>query len=245
MIAPVALITGGERGIGRGIAETLLRRGYRVLIAGVDEQAAEEALPDLKQLGEVHFCKCDVGRPDPVRSCIEWIRENWGRLDGLVCNAAHADPARKPIGEVSLDEWQEVIRTNLTGAFLCAQAAAPLLGETNGAIVLIASSRAYQSEPNTFAYSATKGGIVALTHSLAISLGPKVRANAIAPGWIQNEDYDQLRDIDHAQHPVGRVGTPHDIATLCAFLLSPDAGFITGQDFVADGGMTRKMIYAY
>ncbi|MDP0501078.1 MAG: SDR family oxidoreductase [Verrucomicrobiota bacterium JB022] len=245
MSAPVAMITGGERGIGRGIAQTLLRRGYRVLIAGLDEDAAAEALPTLKQLGPVHFCRCNVGYPEAVCSSISWIRENWGRLDALVCNAGHANPERKPITELSLDEWQEVIRTNLTGAFICAQAATPLLHESQGAIVNIASTRAYQSEPNTFAYTASKGGIVALTHSLAISLGPDIRANAIAPGWIQNEDYDDLRPVDHDQHPAGRVGQPADIAELCAFLLSPAARFITGQDFVVDGGMTRKMIYAH
>jgi NAD(P)-dependent dehydrogenase (short-subunit alcohol dehydrogenase family) len=120
----------------------------------------------------------------------------------------------------------------------------PVLRRAGGAaaIVNIASTRALQSEPNTEAYAASKGGIVALTHALAVSLGPAVRVNCISPGWIDVRA-SQLSDQDHAQHPVGRVGKPLDIAKLVLFLLSEDAGFITGQNFVVDGGMTRKMIY--
>lgn len=100
------------------------------------------------------------------------------------------------------------------------------------------------SEPGGEAYGASKGGILALTHALAISLGPEVRVNAIAPGWIHVTD-DPLRPEDHAQHPAGRVGRPVDVAQACLFLASPEqAGFMTGETLVLDGGMTRKMIYA-
>jgi len=115
------------------------------------------------------------------------------------------------------------------------------------------STRALQSEPDCEAYAASKGGLVALTHALAVSLAGKVRVNAISPGWIAVEDFQkpsrrappQLRPEDHSQHPAGRVGQPVDIAALCAFLLSSDAGFITGENIVVDGGMTRKMIYSH
>jgi hypothetical protein len=115
----------------------------------------------------------------------------------------------------------------------------------------VASTRAIQSEPDTEAYAAAKGGMVALTHALAVSLGPHVRVNCISPGWIEVSDWrkssrraePKLREIDHIQHPVGRVGDPYDVAGLTAYLLSGEAGFITGQNFVVDGGMTRKMIY--
>jgi len=118
-----------------------------------------------------------------------------------------------------------------------------MLRAAKGAILTIASTRAHMSEPHTESYAASKCGILALTHALAISLGPDIRANVISPGWI-NTKPASLSHEDHAQHPAGRAGTVEDIASLAAFLLGPDSGFITGAEFVVDGGMTRKMIYA-
>src|SRR5690606_1123816 len=135
--------------------------------------------------------------------------------------------------------------------FLCSKHAIPALRRSHGAIVNIASTRALQSEPHSEAYAASKGGLVALTHAMAISLGPAIRVNCISPGWIAVADWRkaskrvllELRPEDHAQHPVGRVGRPEDVAELVTYLISPRAGFVTGQNFVLDGGMTRKMIY--
>jgi NAD(P)-dependent dehydrogenase (short-subunit alcohol dehydrogenase family) len=161
----------------------------------------------------------------------------------LAC--ASAGIARnKPLGKLALDEWRRVIDVNLTAAFLFARAAEMPLRAHKGAIVLIASSRALMSEANTEAYSASKGGLVALTHALAISLGPDVRVNCISPGWIMTGDYARLKRRDHAQHPAGRVGKPQDIAEMVTFLVETErSGFVTGANFVVDGGMTRKMIY--
>ena len=142
--------------------------------------------------------------------------------------------------KLALREWNRRIGTNLTAAFLMTKHAATLLRRSGGAIVNIASTRALQSEPDTEAYAASKGGLVGLTHALAMSLGPEVRVNCVSPGWIA---HTPVRKKDHAQHPVGRVGRDQDIAALVAYLISDAAGFITGQNFVVDGGMTKKMIY--
>jgi len=145
--------------------------------------------------------------------------------------------------DLTLAEWSAVIGTNLTATFLLARAAERMLRATHGAIVTIASTRAHMSEPDTESYSASKGGLVALTHALAISLGPDVRANVVSPGWIDVQG-EKLRPEDHAQHPAGRVGRPQDVAAMVTWLLGPESGFVTGAEFIVDGGMTRKMIYA-
>ena len=147
--------------------------------------------------------------------------------------------------ELTVDQWDLVLNTNLRGAFLCSREAAKIMRrQGGGAIVNIASTRAFMSEANTEAYSASKGGIIALTHALAVSLAPdKIRVNSISPGWIETGDYAELREIDHLQHPAGRVGIPDDIARACLFLTHDDNGFITGANIMIDGGMTRKMIY--
>jgi NAD(P)-dependent dehydrogenase (short-subunit alcohol dehydrogenase family) len=134
---------------------------------------------------------------------------------------------------------------------LCSKYAYPYLKKEKGVIINIASTRAFMSEPNTEAYSASKGGIYALTHALAISLGPDIRVNCISPGWIEVSEWKkkslrkpaELTELDHKQHPAGRVGRPEDIASLVLYLISDEAGFITGANFIVDGGMTRKMIY--
>ncbi|WP_022964221.1 SDR family oxidoreductase [Halopseudomonas pelagia] len=245
---PVALVTGAARGIGKGIAASLLRAGWSVVLTDVDEPAGQAAAEELARLGTVEFIAMDVADEASVMACIERIEEDFGQLDGLVNNAGIADPDSGPIEQLSLDAWNRRLGTNLTGAFLVAKHSIPMLRETGGAIVNIASTRAVQSEAHTEAYAASKGGLVALTHALAVSLGPTIRVNAVSPGWIDTRENaqqqsDPLRAVDHQQHAVGRVGQPRDIGALVVFLLGASAGFVTGQNFVADGGMTRQMIY--
>jgi len=228
-----ALVTGAAHGIGAAIAARLADEGWRVL--GADLQPPDAPHP------AVTYARADVGDEVQVTALVNRVREASGRLDGLVCNAGVM--VRKPLADLTLADWSRVLTTNLTSVFLLARATADLLAAAHGAIVTIASTRARMSEPDTESYAASKGGMVALTHALAVSLGPAVRANCISPGWIDVAGA-ALRPVDHAQHPAGRVGTPADIAALAAWLLGPDSGFVTGAEFVVDGGMTRKMIYA-
>ena len=243
------IVTGGAQGIGKATALRLLHDGCSVMIADVDEEAGREAEQELLAAGDVQFVRADVASEDEVHRVIEQTLVGFDRLDGLVNNAGIE--ARKPLEELTLTEWNRVLGTNLTGVFLCAKHAAPHLRSFAGAIVNIASTRALQSEGNTEAYSASKGGIVALTHALAMSLAPEVRVNCISPGWIDVSEWKKrsrrkassITPEEHRQQPVGRVGRPQDVADMVAYLLSAQAGFITAQNFVVDGGMTRKMIY--
>lgn len=244
-----AVVTGGGQGIGRAIAEALLNAGARVWLAECDAEAGGETCADLAHLGPIEFVLTDISNTNAVESLRQRVAVGGG-LDLLVNNAAVM--VRKPIEELSLKEWQRVLDVNLTGPFLCSRAFAPMLRSRCGSIVNIASTRAMMSEPHTESYAASKGGLVALTHSLALSLGPEVRVNCISPGWIDvtplakrsHRQAAHLSHRDHAQHPAGRVGRPEDIAAMVLYLASDRAGFITGENIVIDGGMTRKMIYS-
>ena len=239
MTRRVAVVTGGGRGIGRGIAERLLEDGWAVVIAELDGARAEQAARDLSARGDCVPVTCDVAAEGDVARLAAAVSDRFGRLDALVNNAGIM--VRKPVTDLSLEDWNRVIGTNLTGAFLTAKHCANLLKASRGCIINVASTRAHMSEPDTEAYAASKGGIVALTHALALSRGPAVRVNAVSPGWIDVDPDAVLGEADHAQHPAGRVGTPRDVADAVAWLLS--AGFATGTEVVLDGGMTRKMIY--
>jgi NAD(P)-dependent dehydrogenase (short-subunit alcohol dehydrogenase family) len=244
---PSAIVTGGAQGIGKAIAAMLVQNDYHVVIVDRDAVAGKEATRELGT-SQTDFIEGSAGDPRVIEKALKRALSR-GPLRAAVANAGLSKFT--PLEQLSLAEWNEILTVNLTGAFLLARTAAPELRNNRGAMVLMASTRAAQSEAGTLAYSASKGGIVALTHSLAISLGPEVRVNCVSPGWIATDAWQRsdrrkppkLSKQDHAQHPVGRVGTPEDIAAAVRYLLSDAAGFVTGANFVIDGGMSRKMIY--
>jgi NAD(P)-dependent dehydrogenase (short-subunit alcohol dehydrogenase family) len=225
-----AIVTGGAGLIGTGICEALAARGFEV--ASFDLTDRPHPVETVRQI------ECDVSDEASVEIAVAEL--GWDRLDLLVNNAGATGGALgTPLLDLSLTEWRRVIDSHLTGAFLMTRTTAPLMRE-GGSIINMASTRAFMSEPNSEAYAASKGGLVALTHALAVSLGPKIRVNAIAPGWITGDT--DLSQEDEAQHPAGRVGRAKDIADAVLYLET--AGFVTGQVLTIDGGMTRKMIYA-
>lgn len=227
------LITGGAQGIGRGCVEHFFKTGWNVTAVDIHPLESGERMEAVSG---------DISLESAAEKAVEKTIRRFGRIDALINNAGVSAVGKFKIDALPLEEWNRVISINLTGCFLMAKHAVPFLRRTGGAIINIASTRAFQSEPDSEAYAASKGGIVALTHALAVSLGPDIRVNCISPGWIETRDHAEHTEADRLQHPAGRVGVPQDIAGLADYLIS--ASFVTGQNFIADGGMTKKMIYA-
>jgi NAD(P)-dependent dehydrogenase (short-subunit alcohol dehydrogenase family) len=248
----IAAITGGGQGIGRAVALAFAEAGYAVSIADPVEDGGLEA----KALVEARGATC-LHEPADIASegdVDRWVARTVAEIGcpTVVVNNAGIS-ANRPFLDLTLAEFDRVQSVNTRGTFLVTQrfAREMVARGVRGSVINIASTRASMSEPNTEAYSASKGAIVALTHAMAMSLGAHgIRVNAISPGWIEKRDWQfsgravvpAHSDADKAQHPVGRVGVPGDIAETCLFL-AEKAGFVTGQNWVVDGGMTVKMIY--
>ncbi len=232
-----AIVTGAARGIGAAVVRQLASDGWQVSALDVDSSG----LGTLRGVGGVACFVADVGVEAELVRVLTQCRAAAGPITALVPVAGIS--ANGPLAGTTLDAWNRVLAVNLTATMLMAREAEQDLRTHRGAIVTIASTRAHMSEADTLAYSASKGGLVALTHALAITLQPNVRVNCVSPGWIDTGKWGALKPSDHAQHPAGRVGTPEDIAGAVSYLLSDKAGFITGAELIVDGGMTRKMIY--
>ncbi|MDO7905658.1 SDR family oxidoreductase [Paenibacillus sp. JX-17] len=239
-----AMITGAGSGIGRNLSLAYAREGAQVILIDRHKEGLQETQDLLKQHGLVSdIYVVDVSQPQEIEELFRELERQERKLDILINNAGFG--IFKPMHELTLDEWDSVINTNLRGTFLCSREAAVLMRRHGGgSIVNMSSTRAGMSEPNSESYAASKGGILSLTHALALSLGPDhIMVNAVSPGWIETGDYRALREEDHAQHPAGRVGRTEDIARACLYLTHPANDFVTGANLVVDGGMTRKMIY--
>lgn len=223
------LVTGAAHGIGKAIAEKLCQQ-YRVI-------ALDKEVPTHHFFEQ--FYACDLSNVQELQATIVTIKNEITSLYGLVNNAGIF--MHKPLNEQRLEEWDKIIAVNLSAPYILSQAFSPLLKQ--GHIINIASTRAFMSEAGTEPYSASKGGIVALTHALSISLAGQVSVNSISPGWINTDESYVATVEEKAWHSSGRIGKPSDIAEVVSFLLEREDGFITGSDFVIDGGVTKKMVY--
>ena len=217
------MITGGAGGIGKCIVEEFEKAGARVCI--IDK-------------ADNPYFTGDIGHEATVRSFAEKVIGQYGRVDCLINNAP---PLFRGIGSCSYEEFNYALRVGVSAAFLLTQVFMPYFAP-GASIVNISSSRDRMSQPQSESYAAAKGGISALTHALAVSLGGKVRVNSISPGWIETAGA-LWEGPDALQQPAGRVGKPQDIANMVLFLCSDKAGFITGENICIDGGQTRLMVY--
>jgi 3-oxoacyl-[acyl-carrier protein] reductase len=242
----VAVVTGGRIGIGRGIAQMLLDAGVSVVITGRDAAAMTEAAEGFRTTsgGQALGVGMDVTNPDDAQRMVQQTIERFGRLDFLV-NSAGARAFGK-VQDMSLAEWDEVMDVQLTGTFLCCQAAIDPLLETGGRIINMGSIYGYLGRELGASYAASKAAVVAFTKVLASELAPRVNVNAIAPGTIETERRypDEMpkeeKNADRAKRaapiPMARVGSPEDVAWSAMFLLGPGASWITGQVMHPNGG---------
>ena len=219
----VAVVTGGAGGIGKCIAEQMKAAGAEVCVI---------------DLVENDYFVGDLADKATLEVFARRVIEDYGHVDYLINNAA---PISRGISNGSYEEFEYAQRVGVTAPFYLSKLFAPYFAE-GASIVNISSSRDRMSQPETESYTAAKGGIAALTHAMAVSLAGRVRVNSISPGWIDNR-YTVYDGPDALQQPVGRVGTPMDIANMVLYLCSDMAGFITGENICIDGGMTRQMIY--
>ena len=239
--SPVAVVTGGARGIGLAIARWFLAHGYRVALIDIDADTlkrTEAELADPEHLLALHG---DVSRPDQVAAAMAAVDTRFGRIDALVNNAGVA--VFKPILQTSFEEWRHVLGTNLDGAFLCTQAAAPvMLRGGGGAVVNIASISGLRASTLRVAYGTSKGALIHLSKQQAVELGNAgIRVNCIAPGPVDTEMAKLVHSVAirsdyYDAIPLNRYGTPEEIAQAVGFLCSAEAAFINGQVLAVDGG---------
>lgn len=228
------VITGGANGIGRALVEGFVAEGVKVFVIDVDAEKGKQLSHD-----NIHFFHGNVGIKEDLDQFVAWIKAQTPTIDYLINNACINKGGL--LSSCSYDDFGYVLQVGLIAPYYLTSLLQPRFNE-GGSIVNIASTRALMSQKNTESYSAAKGGIVALTHAMAISLQHRVRVNAISPGWIDTTN-GLHQEQDHSQHPVGRVGKPSDIVAMTLFLCSNKASFITGQNYIIDGGMTKQMIY--
>lgn len=243
----VAVITGGALGIGRCLTQEFAKAGAKVAFVDINRSAGEENHNIIREMGGDAFFFCgDISEEKVLKEFAQKVIERFGKIDFLINNAC---VSKKGILEpCSYEDFNYVLKVGVTAPYYLTLLFLPHFSDC-ASVVNIASTRAFMSQPNTESYTAAKGGIVALTHAMAVSLSGRVRVNSIAPGWIDTgkyyrEDYvPNYTKADRVQHPSGRVGNPMDIARAVFYLCDPENSFVNGENITVDGGMTKLMIY--
>ena len=240
----IAIVTGGANGIGRCITETFIKAQYSVTVIDTDAVSGERLAQTYGDA--LLFYRGDITEQAVMDGFVDAVIARYDKVDALVNNACLSRGGLRSCG---YEDFNYVLRLGVSAPFYLTQRLMPHFNP-GASVVNIASTRAFMSQPDTESYSAAKGGISALTHAMSVTLAGKARVNAISPGWIDAGAYQHddgytadFSNADRVQQPSGRIGEPSDIAEMALFLCSDKAGFITGENIVIDGGMTRQMIY--
>jgi NAD(P)-dependent dehydrogenase (short-subunit alcohol dehydrogenase family) len=242
------MITGAAKGIGKGCAQALSKQGARIGVVDIDAAAGPQTAEEIgRSGGHAAFLRADVSKADDVQKMFARLMELFGRLDILINNAGYH--ISKSVEDTSEEEWDYILSTNLKSVFLCSKYAIPYLRKTRGTIVNMSSMVGLVGQANAGAYSATKGGIVAMTKGMALDFAKDgIRVNCICPGWVetplvedwfsQQADPPAAKKYIYGRHPLGRISTPEEVGDAAVFLCSEQSSFITGIALPVDGGIT-------